>query len=58
VKVGVGPEGGGIASASTIYLESAEGPLEVHSRERIRIVGAFKEVIPDELKEILEVKAT
>ena len=57
-KVGVGPEGGGVASARTIYLENAEGPLEIHSKERIRIVGALKEVIPDELEEIIEVKAT
>jgi len=55
VRVGVGPEGGGIASASTIYLENAEGPLEIHSKERILVVGTLKEVIPDELKEILEV---
>src|SRR4030067_239526 len=58
VKVGVGPEGGGIASANKIYLENAEGPLEIHSKERIRIGGALHEVIPDELEEIIEVKAT
>ena len=56
-KVGVGPEGGGIASARTIYLENVTGPLEIHSKERIRIVGNFKEAIRDELKKIIEVKA-
>jgi hypothetical protein len=58
VKVGVGQEGGGIASAKTVYLENAEGPLEIHSKDRIRIVGALMEVVPDELREIIEVKAT
>jgi hypothetical protein len=58
VKVGVGPEGGGIASENTVYLENAEGPLEIHSKERIRIVGNLKEVIPDELTEIIKVRAT
>jgi hypothetical protein len=58
VKVGVGPEGGGIASASKIYLENAEGPLEIRSKETIRIVGTFKEGIPDELKQITEVSTT
>jgi len=50
VRVGVGPEGGGIASASTIYLEKAEGPLKIHSKEGVRIVRSLKEVIPDDLK--------
>ncbi len=58
VRVGVGPEGGSIASASTIFLEKAEGPLEIRTKGRIRIVGALKEVIPDELREIVEVSAT
>ncbi len=57
-RVGVGPEGGGIASASTIFLENAEGPLEIRSAKRIRIVGALNEVIRDELKEIVEVSPT
>ncbi len=58
VKVGVGQEGGGIASAKTVYLENVEGPLEIHSKDRIRIVGVLMEVVPDELREIIEVKAT
>ena len=58
VRVGTGVEGGGIASAHTIYLEKAEGPLEIHSKERICIVGVLMDVIPDELKQIIEVKAT
>jgi hypothetical protein len=58
VRVGVGVEGGGIASASTIYLENAKGPLRVHSKERICIVGALEDVIPDELRQIIEVKTT
>jgi len=57
-RIGVGPEGGGIASASTVYIEKAEGPLEIHSKERIRVVGALIDVIPDELREIIEVDAT
>jgi len=58
VRVGVGVDGGGIASASTIYLEDAVGPLKIRSKGGIRIVGTFKEVIPDDLKQIIEVKAT
>lgn len=58
VRVGVGVEGGGIASASTIYLENAEGPLKIYSKERICIVGSLENVIPDELKQIIEVKST
>lgn len=58
VRVGVGVEGGGIASASTIYLENAEGPLKIYSKERICIVGSLENVIPDELKQIIEVKTT
>jgi len=57
VRVGVGVEGGGIASASTIYLENAEGPLKIRSKEGICIVGALKEVITEDLKQIIEVKA-
>jgi hypothetical protein len=58
VRVGVGVEGGGIASASTICMEKAEGPLKIYSKEGIRIVGFLKEVIPEDLKQIIEVKAT
>jgi hypothetical protein len=58
VRVGVGVEGGGIASARTICLEKAEGPLKIYSREEVRIVGSLKEVIPEDLKQIIEVKAT
>ncbi len=58
VRVGVGKEGGGIASCRTIYLENAEGPLEIHSKERICIVGVFKDVIPDELNQLIEVRDT
>ncbi len=50
VRVGVGPEGGGIASASTIYLEKAEGPLKIHSKEGVRMVRSLKEVVPEDLK--------
>ncbi len=57
-RVGVGIEGGGIASCRTIYLENAEGPLEIHSKERICIVGVLKDVIPDELNQMIEVRAT
>ncbi len=49
-RVGVGVEGGGIASASTVYLEKAEGPLNIHSKEGIRIVRSLREVIPENLK--------
>lgn len=58
VRVGVGKEGGGIASCRTIYLENAEGPLEIHSKERICIVGVLKDVIPDELNQMIEVRDT
>jgi len=58
VRVGVGEEGGGIASASTIYLEDAEGPLNIHSKEKIRIVGTLEHMIPEVLQQIIEVKAT
>jgi len=49
-RVGIGAEGGGIASASTIYLEKAEGPLKIHSKEGVRIVKSLREVIPEDLK--------
>jgi len=49
-RVGVGAEGGGIASASTIYLEKAEGPLKIHSKEGVRIVESLRQVIPENLK--------
>jgi len=58
VRVGVGVEGGGIASAGTVCLEKAEGPLKIYSKEGIRIVGSLREVIPEDLKQIIEVKAT
>ncbi len=58
VRVGVGVEGGGIASASTICMEKVEGPLKIYSKEEIRIVGSLREVIPEDLKQIIEVKAT
>ncbi|NIW16743.1 hypothetical protein GWN19_04990, partial [Candidatus Bathyarchaeota archaeon] len=49
-RVGVGAEGGGIASASTIYLEKAEGPLKIHSKEGVRIVESLRQVLPVNLK--------
>jgi hypothetical protein len=58
VRVGVGVEGGGIASARTICLEKAAGPLMIYYREVVRIVGSLREVIPEDLKQIIEVKAT
>ncbi len=58
VNVGVGVEGGGIASARTIYLENAEGPLRIHSKEGIHIVGTFKEVLPEDWKQIIEVETS
>jgi predicted acyltransferase (DUF342 family) len=56
LKAGRGPEGGGVVSAKKVYLESAEGPLEIHSKERISIVGTLQKIIPAELKETVEVK--
>ena len=56
-RVGVGMDGGGIASARNVYLESAEGPLRIQSRDGVRIVGNLKEVIPDNLRQTIEVKA-
>jgi hypothetical protein len=58
VRVGVGIEGGAIASASTICLENAAGPLKIYSKEGVRIVGVLNDVIPEDLKQIIEVKAT
>lgn len=56
IRVGVGIEGGGIASTNIVYLEQAEGPLRIHSKEGIRIVGNMDEVIPDSLRQVIEVK--
>ncbi len=56
VRVGVGVEGGGIASGSAIYLQDVEGPLRIHSKEGIRIVANLKDVIPEELQKYLEVR--
>ncbi len=50
VKVGMGGEGGGIASASVIYLEKAEGPLTIHSKEGIRVVASLEEATQEQLK--------
>ena len=50
VRVGVSAEGGGIASASTICLEKAEGPLKIYSKEGVRIFESLEEVIPGDLK--------
>jgi len=58
VKVGVGVEGGGIASASTICLEKAEGPLKIYSREGVRIGKSHREVVSEDMKQIIEVNAT
>jgi len=55
-RVGAGIEGGGIASARTVYLESAEGPLRIQSRDGIRIVGNLKEAIPENFTQIIEVE--
>jgi hypothetical protein len=58
VRVGVGEEGGGIASANTIYLEKAEGPLKICSKDGIRVIGSLEKVIPEQLRQIIEVKST
>lgn len=58
IRVGVGEEGGGIASAGKIYLENVEGPLKIQSEEGIRIVGNLKAVISEDLKQIIKVKST
>ena len=55
VRIGVGEDGGGVASASKIYLENAEGPLKIHSAEGIYIVNGFETLIPEDLKQITEV---
>ena len=56
VRVGIGMEGGGITSRSTIYLKNAEGPMRVYSKEGIRIVGNLEEVLPQDLQQFVEVK--
>jgi hypothetical protein len=58
VRVGVGAEGGGIASANTVYLEKAEGPLKICSKDGVRVIGSLEEVIPEQLKQIIKVKST
>jgi len=57
VRVGVGKEGGGIASASKIYLENAEGPLRIHSKNEIQIIEDLRAAVPEELMELIEVSA-
>jgi len=57
VKVGVGVEGGGIASASTICLERAHGPLKICSREGVRIGKSRREMVSEDIKQIIEVNA-
>jgi hypothetical protein len=57
VRVGVGKEGGGIASANKVYLENVEGPLKIQSEERICIVGNLEAVVSEDLKHIIEVKS-
>jgi hypothetical protein len=58
VRVGMGGDGGGIASASVIYLEKAEGPLTIHSKEEIRVVASLEEATLEELKPNTAVGAT
>ncbi len=58
VRVGMGGDGGGIASASVIYLEKAEGPLIIHSKEGIRVVASLEEATQEELKPNTAVGAT
>ncbi len=58
VRVGMGGDGGGIASASVIYLEKAEGPLTIHSKEGIRVVASLEEATQEELKPNTAVGAT
>lgn len=55
VRVGVGVEGGGIASARAIFLEKAEGPMKIYSKEGVRVVGSLEESIPENLRQIIEV---
>lgn len=55
-RVGMGVEGGGIASASTICVEKAEGPLKVHSVEGVRVVESLKEVVSEDLKSNVDVE--
>ena len=50
VRVGVGIDGGGIASKRSIYLENAEGPLRIQSEEGIRLVGNLEDVLPKDIK--------
>lgn len=50
VRVGVGAQGGGIASASTICLEKTEGPLKVYAKKGVRMVESIRQTIPKDLK--------
>lgn len=50
VRVGVGVQGGGITSASTICMEKTEGPLKVYSKKGVRMVKSIRQTIPKDLK--------
>ncbi len=50
VRVGVGTDGGGIASKRTIYLEKAEGPLRIQSEEGVHLVGNLEDILPKDIK--------
>lgn len=58
VRVGIGTEGGGIASANTIYLENVAGPMRIYSEEGIRVAGDLEAVIPEDLRQVVEVKTS
>jgi hypothetical protein len=55
LKVGASLEGGGIASRSTIFLEKPLGPLRIKSKKGVRVVDDLNDVIPQDLKPIIEV---
>lgn len=55
LRLGASLEGGAIASRSTIYLEKPIGPLRIKSKKGVRVVGVLNDVIPQDLKTIIEV---
>jgi hypothetical protein len=55
LRIGAGSEGGGVASRSTIFLEKPIGPLRIKSEKEVRVVGVLNDVIPQDLKSIVEV---
>jgi len=55
LRLGLSQEGGAIASRNTIFIEKPSGPLRIKSGKGIRVVGVLDNVIPQDLKILIEV---